>query len=255
MLAARQLDDYRRGTPGTIFARGLQLSEADAYRLQARVARLREQDGESVIGYKVGCTSREIQRQLGIDQPIGGRLFATEQHISPVSLSISDYDSLAIEGELAVQLAEDITDPRMANSDLIRSVGAIFPVIELHNYVFHSGAPSAAELIANNGMHAGFVMPANVHTGLPEDEPGLTIAIDGRIMAEQKHTGAFEAVTRSLRWLAAELNRQGVPLHADQIVLTGSRAPLFPVATATTVTVSAPPYREVRAQMLPQAVQ
>jgi len=55
-LATRQLADYRARTPGTFFGEDDHLTLADAYAIQAEVARLRSADGEPVAGYKVGAT-------------------------------------------------------------------------------------------------------------------------------------------------------------------------------------------------------
>jgi len=100
-LASRQLSDYDAGTPGTLFAGETRLSIGEAYQLQIEVSQLRRQRGERLVGYKVGCTSTVIQRQLGIDRPVFGALFHTERHVTASRVSSSKYDHLAIEGELA----------------------------------------------------------------------------------------------------------------------------------------------------------
>ena len=96
-LAQRMLADYDARTPGQLFGEPLDLTTVQAYALQAEIARLREQRGEKVIGYKVGCTSRPIQTQLGVQEPIFGRLFDTECHPSGVHLSSARYANLAVE--------------------------------------------------------------------------------------------------------------------------------------------------------------
>ncbi len=95
-LARRMLADYDARTPGQLFAEPLDLTTVQAYALQAEIARLREERGERVIGYKVGCTSRPIQAQLGVKEPIFGRLFDTECHPSGVHLSSARYANLAV---------------------------------------------------------------------------------------------------------------------------------------------------------------
>ena len=57
-LARRMLADYDARTPGQLFGELIDLTTVQAYALQAEIARLREQRGERIIGYKVGCTSR-----------------------------------------------------------------------------------------------------------------------------------------------------------------------------------------------------
>ena len=53
-MARRMLADYDARTPGQLFAEPLDLTTVQAYALQAEIARLREERGERVIGYKVG---------------------------------------------------------------------------------------------------------------------------------------------------------------------------------------------------------
>jgi 2-keto-4-pentenoate hydratase len=81
-IARRMLADYDARTPSQVIGESLHLTTAQAYALQAEIVRLREQRGENVIGYKIGCTSRPIQVQLGVKEPIFGRLFDTECHAS-----------------------------------------------------------------------------------------------------------------------------------------------------------------------------
>ena len=52
------------------------LSLADAYEAQARMLALRVQNGERIVGWKVGCTSRAIRQQFGLSHPISGRLWS-----------------------------------------------------------------------------------------------------------------------------------------------------------------------------------
>lgn len=87
----------------------LELTTAQAYELQARIAQLREARGEKRIGYKVGCTSQAIQAQLGVNEPIFGRLFDTTCHPPGVRLSSACYSNLAVEGELSGDFSSLLT--------------------------------------------------------------------------------------------------------------------------------------------------
>jgi 2-keto-4-pentenoate hydratase len=162
-LAPRHLKDYDDRRPGTIFDDpDFQPTVEDAYRLQFLVAGLRIQRGEAVAGYKIGCVSEAIQRQLRLDRPVFGHVWTGELHSHGSILSIDRFACLGIEGELAVRIAADG-----------RSVAAAFPVIELHNNLFRR-APTSAELIANNAIHAGVVLPESQASGYTAGE---TIAV------------------------------------------------------------------------------
>ncbi len=231
-LAARQLADYRAGTPGTFFADPEQprLSLDDAYRVQAEVAALRA-PAEQVVGYKVGCTGPGTRAQFGLDGPIRGLLYDTELHPSGSQISSAAYAELAIEGELAVRLGDD------------GRIATVFPVIELHNYVFRGEPPTLAELIANNGVHAGVVLPPpSAETPWRGDEPPtgrLTVRIDGACVEEGPMDGVPGGPVGSLRWLAAHLADHGLPLRPGQLILTGTPLGLIRVRPGARVEVSA----------------
>ena len=76
-MALCMLADYDARTPGELFSRPVDLTIPESYVLQSEIARLREQRGEKIIGYKIGCTSKAIQQQLGVGEPIFGRIFDT----------------------------------------------------------------------------------------------------------------------------------------------------------------------------------
>src|SRR5882724_9130416 len=134
-LAWQMLADYDARTPGELIDESLDLTTVQAYALQAEIARLREERGERVIGYKVGCTSRPIQVQLGVKEPIFGRLFHTKCHPSGVHLSSARYANLAVEGEIAVRLSKDLSREPLSAEECREAIDFVFPVIELHHYV------------------------------------------------------------------------------------------------------------------------
>ena len=56
-LAEKQLDDYREVNSGTCFGEeNFELTIDEAYAVQDAVVDLRSNEGDKVIGYKVGCT-------------------------------------------------------------------------------------------------------------------------------------------------------------------------------------------------------
>jgi 2-keto-4-pentenoate hydratase len=210
------LADYDAHRPGTIFSDpAFRLTLAEAYQVQMRVAELREQRGESIAGYKVGCVSEAVQRQLGIDEPVFGHLFSSEQHRSGVSLDSASFDGLAIEGEFAIRVG-----------------GAGLTVIELHNYVFR--APSsrhAEELIANNALQAGFILPSEETHFDPQalDAETITVIRNGGVLGTANGAALSGGPLASLNWLAARLKDFGKALRPGHIILTGSPLPLYPV--------------------------
>jgi 2-keto-4-pentenoate hydratase len=242
-LARRMLAGYDARTPGQLFAVPLDLTTALAYALQAEIARLREERGERVIGYKVGCTSRAIQVQLGVKEPIFGRLFDTECHPSGVQLSSMRYASLAVEGEMAVRLSRDLPSELVSAEECREAIALEFPVIELHHYVLPAAWPPGQWLIASNGMHAGFVSPeAQTRcSGLANFAHNLSIRINEVVVGAVEDAASLTCPIESLRWLVGRLAHFGLQLRKGQVILIGSPMKLYPVAPGSRIVVEALP--------------
>jgi 2-keto-4-pentenoate hydratase len=236
--AARQLRDYDARTPGTIFADAFSLDVDGAYAVQTEVCRLREQRGERLIGYKVGCTSAAVRRQLGIEQPVFGRLFEGDSWASGIDFASTQFANPAIEGELAVRLSRDLHHDHF-DEEVFDSVEAVFPVIEMHNLVFRRDGPSAEELIANNAVHAGFVYPTDSPVAAVRETDELRIEIDGVMAAVVSGTELLRTVVESLNWLRRELHEHGLELSRGQMILCGSVAEVFPVVLGSRISVVA----------------
>ena len=123
--ARRQLADYQSNKPGTIFSdESFHITINEAYAIQDKMVKLRLQKGETIAGYKVGCTGPSITKLFGMQGPIRGTLLDQEIHQSGAMLYLNQFDNLAIEAEMAFQ------------TGAAGEINSVFPVIESHNYVF-----------------------------------------------------------------------------------------------------------------------
>ena len=157
------------------------------------------------------------------------------------------YEGLAIEGEFAVRIGEDID----------RAVSPVFPVIELHNYVFRSSTGAAQELIGNNAIHAGVVLPATESFSVDREdlwrEP-ISVWINGKLHGTSDGSAAPEVIRASLLSVTRHLERFGTCLKKGQIVLTGSPLPLYRVRMGDQVEVRCGRFPSVTASIMNRAV-
>jgi 2-keto-4-pentenoate hydratase len=104
--------------------------------------------------------------------PIRAYLYDSEIHRSGERLNSADFANLAVEAEMALRLEDD------------GRVVAAFPVIELHHFVFRAVHKTLAELVANNGLNAGIVLPdqAWISSDYPERPSTLSLQINGRVI-------------------------------------------------------------------------
>ena len=239
----RLMADHDALRPWQSFVPPFGMTPDQAYALQGEVARLREARGERIIGYKIGCTSRAIREQLGIREPIFGRLFDTGCFPSGSHLDHARFARPAIEGELAIRLSRDLPREPFSDEDYDGAVESIFPVIELHHYFLPSQGRPLIGLIASGGMHAGFVLPERERPR-PGEIPhiqGLAVDINDRRVGTTAEPWTMGGPASTLRWLSTRLAECGLSLRPGQVILTGSALPLFPVGPGTRTTVEAHP--------------
>ena len=227
-LAERTLEDYDNHNPGSVFADGLRLSLADAYRLQAQVAQLRERRGEQLVGYKIGCICPENQERNGLSHPVYGRLWSTEQYSNDVDLATRNFANVAIEGEFAVTLRDDVERGNASIGAVAAAVDEIFTVIELHNVTFR-GDERGSELIANNAIHAGVVRSTGVRPPHTSASTALSVDCDGQRFGEWTNRRWPDDLLQEVPWLVAELAKEDVHLERGQMILTGAWGPPLPL--------------------------
>jgi 2-keto-4-pentenoate hydratase len=214
------------------------LSLERAYDVQDRCIAARLAAGERVVGWKIGCTSRAIQQQFGLTQPICGRLLAPHIYPDGAEFSVGQFTDCAVEPEMVFHIGRDLSEG-MDAVDLRRSIEAVSAGIELHNYRFWHGQPSSQELIASNGIHAGLVIAQQAglspETNLDLEETCLfvnDVLVVAGIGAE-----IMGGPLNSLRWLVLHLAKKGLRVQAGDLVIPGSAVKLVKVAAGEKVEV------------------
>jgi 2-keto-4-pentenoate hydratase len=237
------LNDFDARTPWRSFTPPREMTSEQAYALQGEVARLRENRGEGVLGYKIGCTSPAIQEQFGIREPIFGRIFDTGCFLAGATLDHAGYANLGVEGELAIRLARDLPGRALSDDEYVGAIESIFPVIELHQYALPASCHPLAALIVSGGMHAGLILPvqeAMCSGGIPVVQE-VEVTINGRLVGATSEPWTMGGPAASLRWLTSRLAQMDLQVRRGQVILTGSPLPLYPVDPGSRVTSLARP--------------
>lgn len=227
-LAARQLKDYRAVNPGTCFADpGFELDINSAYQLQDAVKELRLREGDVVAGYKIGCIGENVKKQFGMDGPIRGIIFESEIVRSPHELSIDSFYNLAIEAEMAFIVG---------NSGEIEHV---FPIIELHNQIFRAPKKTLSELVGNNGINAGVIVPSKNFWEVEQlDGPKkITLQINESIFSTTQIWPIKDSPRGSLDWLRENLESYDLRIRNGDLILAGTTLGLYPVKPGDRITV------------------
>src|SRR5262249_29209149 len=118
-----------------------------------------------------------------------------------------------------------------------------FPVIELHNNLLRGSGLTAQELIANNALHAGLVLPPREIrcTDLSRlTSVVVTVYRDGKLLGSAHGDEIPGGPARSVAEVSRYLKSFGEDLKPGHIVLTGSPLPLYPVSPGDHIVVGGP---------------
>ena len=247
IFANKILEDYDFKNPGVIFKEKKIITNEDALLIQSNVARLREKRGEKVIGYKIGCVSKDTQKKMGFTQPACGYLWKSELYASGVKLNKKDYTNPAMEAEFGVILNRDIK-PDLASFDyILQSIEGIYPLIEIHNLVFYGNEPYGAELLANNAIHAGVILGSE--TKLPSDktETDLKLIYDKEVIDTWTNKIWPNDMLSEIEWLIKEQARKNNYLKKGDLILTGAYGFPVPINEKKLVEVTSSAFGDVTA--------
>lgn len=214
-------------------------SQTEGYAIQDAIIAQRMRAGESLGGWKIGCTTATMQEMLGIDSPAGGAVMGGNILTSPAAMPASSTHNPVVECEIGVQIASDV--PAREGGHDANSIGehvaTCFAAIELAEMRYPDrdimGVP---EFIADDFFQRGVVVGPEVADWKNVDLMGArgTTIIAGDFKGEGFGRDVMGHPFAALAWLANALQERGHQLLAGQIVLTGSLVPAMPLAQGET---------------------
>jgi 2-keto-4-pentenoate hydratase len=241
------LEEYDSKNPSMIFKDKIKITNEDALIIQSNVAKLRENRGEEIIGYKIGCVSKDTQKKMGFTQPACGYLWKSELYQSGVTLNKKDYTNPAMEAEFGVILKRDIK-PELASFDyILQSIEGIYPLIEIHNLVFHGEEPYGAELLANNAIHAGVVLGSETKLPMEKIETDLKLIYDNEIIDTWNNKMWPGDMLSELNWLVKEQAKNNNYLKKGDLILTGAYGFPVPINDKKLIEVTSSAFGKVKA--------
>ncbi|MEB3030064.1 2-keto-4-pentenoate hydratase [[Mycobacterium] nativiensis] len=203
---------------------------ASAYAVQHLLNEDALAQGRRIVGYKIGLTSPAVQRQLGVEQPDSGVLFADMQVESGASVKTGKLLQPKVEAEIAFILAEDL-DGELSESRIRAAAGIAVPAIEIVDSRVRNWSISIVDTIADNGSSALFVLgsPARAAYDLDFASRTMQLTQDGAVVSTGRGSDCLGNPLNALRWLAHTAQDNGSPLQAGHIVLSGALGPMVPI--------------------------
>ncbi len=186
--------------------------------------------GRRLVGRKIGLTAKSVQRQLGVDQPDYGMLFADMELADGDEVPSGLLIAPRVEAEMAFLLGRDLDCPSPTMADVLRSVEAVMPAIEVVDSRIAGWDIRLVDTVADNASSGRFVLG-----GTARSIAGVDLRLAGMVMERQGEpvaTGAGAACLGhpliAVQWLARKMVEVGRPLVAGDLVMSGALGPVVP---------------------------
>jgi 2-keto-4-pentenoate hydratase len=229
--AARLLDAEQSGVPCAPI-RDLISGVEDAYAVQERLTLGRLAEGRRLVGRKIGLTSAAVQRQLGVNTPDFGMLYADMAVPDGAEIAVGAVMQARAEAEVALVLSADLTHERHTVADIIAATAFALPAIEVCGSRIRDWDISIADTVADNASSGAYVL-GNRPVSLRDVDlrlAGMVLERRGEPVATGTGSACLGHPLNAAIWLADTLVRLGRPLRAGDTVLTGALGPMVAVA-------------------------
>lgn len=218
------------------------MTMADAYAIQRAWMKLKIGAGRSVVGHKIGLTSRAMQQASQIKEPDYGTLLDDMVLPDGGEVAAARFIVPRLEVEFAFVLARPLQGPGVTLLDVLNATDHVVPALELIDariepFDRHTKAPrKVLDTISDNAASAGIVMggrPMRVDS-VDWRWAGALLYRNGVIEESGLGAAVLNHPGNGVAWLANKLAPHGEGLAAGEIVLGGSFTRPVPCAAGDT---------------------
>ncbi len=222
-LAAAVDEAARKSEPLTMLTAEVpELTLEEAYTIQRVSMGRRVERGESVIGMKMGLTSRAKMEQMGVHNPIYGHLTDKMRLADGATIRVEDYCHPRVEPEIAFIMGKDLSGAVTA-AEAMTAVEGVVAALEVIDSRYRDFKFTLIDVVADNASSTGFVLGSKVVA--PEavelGNLGMIMSRNGEVEETGSSAAILEHPARSLAALAGMLAERGEGLKAGQVVLAG----------------------------------
>lgn len=202
----------------------------DAYAVQNAIYRKKLEQGRSVVGWKIGLTSKAMQYALNIDIPDSGILFDDMIFEHGGTVPKGRFIQPRIEAEIAFVMKSSIGGDDVTRDDVLAATDYVAPSIEiLDTRIVRVDAETGKtrtvfDTISDNAANAGIVLGVDQHAVDAFDLRwvGAITSRNGEVEETGLGAGVLNDPVESVVWLARRMAQYGQSIEPGQIILSGS---------------------------------
>jgi 2-oxo-3-hexenedioate decarboxylase len=211
---------------------------ATAYRAQQAFVRSKLDAGETLVGYKLGLTSRNKQQAMGLDAPLYGRVTSGMISTYGEPVRLDRFIHPRVESEIAFLLARDIEAPATVAS-VLAATDVVFGAVDVLDSRYESFQFTLTDVVADNASAGAFYLgPVARRPEELEDLRliGCVVRVDGDVVMTAAGAAVMGHPAASVAWLANQLAAEGEGLRAGQLIFSGGVTAPVPVVEGGSVT-------------------
>ncbi len=226
---------------------------AFGYAVQRLLTQAACESGRRIVGAKIGLTSEAVQKQLGVDQPDTGVLFADMARTEDQVIDLGDVLQPKIEAEVAFTLRADLDGPDLTLDQVRDAVGTAVASFEIVGSRIANWDIRLIDTVADNASSGLYVLGSDPRPLSELDLPAVVMSMsaDGEVVSRGIGAACLGDPCVALLWLARTAQESGSPLRAGDVVLSGALGPMVPVSPNTTYTATIEGLGTVRATFGP----
>lgn len=210
------------------------LDARSAFQVQRISARVAVENGDRVVGFKLGNIAKAMQDAFGLDQPDYGFLLASSFLYENTKISLSNFIAPFVELEPAFVLKSALRGPNVTVADVMSAIDYAVPAVEIIDSRVQDWAIKLEDTIADNGSTGAIILG-----GTPRKLDALTLA-NTRGLLEFNEKVVASGNTRNIlgnplaasAWLVNRLAEYDVEILPGQIIMPGSCLEAIPMKEA-----------------------
>ena len=212
------------------------LGMADGYAVQAELVRLILAEGDSIIGYKAGLTSKPMQRMLGVGQPDFAPVLASTVYRDGDVIPLSRFIQPKLEAEIVFVLGERLRGPGVTAEDARKATAGIAASMEIVDSRFADWRIKLCDTVADLASNGALAISERTVPldGLDPRLIGMVLTRDGELVDTGAGAAALGDPAEVVAWLANTLAEQDIALEAGHVIMTGALHAAVPMAAGET---------------------
>lgn len=213
------------------------ISLAQAYEIQRLSINERLARGETLVGYKMGFTSRAKMEQMGVDDLIWGRLTNTMIIEQDQVINLDNYVHPRAEPEIAFKLKSPLAG-KVTAEQALAAVEAIAPAIEIIDSRYQNFKFSLSDVIADNCSSTGFIVGKWQRADTKLADLSMKLMVNDEVSTQGMSNEILDHPINSLIEAARCVAEYGETLEAGQIILAGAATAAVALEKNQTIRVS-----------------